>query len=422
MKILRSCFSTRRKDLRSKRPCGTPTFENSWKRSRRRHSSPPKQSKPLFDESKSVEVETIADRLGVRLTQTELTLLRQKLDRDGDGLVSQAELSYAGRKALSERSARELCRSTIEMPVDACDRLGSRAITFLDYAGTALFAIVGTQIAGDCGMNIIGCSLVGCVAAMGGGTLNNLIHGGSSLLLGRPGVFWARNHKYFAVSLVASVVTFFAWPAYCRSSAEHYLDNVIGRENLEKCGSIGKDAFIAVCERDTKFLQFVRVAFPELNPEEMDAAQYFHCIDTHQTGKIELEELDVLIHKHFDNSLETYALDTAALAAFSVAAVHGAIGMGLHPMVAASSGVTICFGGLFRDVFCARDLAIAGQSYALATGSASTVYVLLRELALRGFNLPLIARIVLSTGTCIGLRAWEYVRGEPLLAPMHGRD
>jgi len=80
-----------------------------------------------------------------------------------------------------------------------------------------------------------------------------------------------------------------------------------------------------------------------------------------------------------------YAIEFAALAILSVVGVHGAIGMGHHPLVAASSGVTMPLGGILRDVFCGRDLVVASQSYAFATGARSTVYVLTRELALRGY-------------------------------------
>ena len=72
-----------------------------------------------------------------------------------------------------------------------------------------------------------------------------------------------------------------------------------------------------------------------------------------------------------------------------------------------------------RDVLCGRDLAIGGQSYAFATGIGSAVYVFLRELRLRGLPAPLLLRIVCAFATTMGLRAWEYVRGEPLLRPMH---
>ena len=113
-------------------------------------------------------------------------------------------------------------------------------------------------------------------------------------------------------------------------------------------------------------------------------------------------------------------MDTLALAAISIVAANGATARGLHPLVACTSGVTICFGGLLRDVFCGRNLAIGGQSYAMATGAGATVYVALRELALRGLPLPLAVRLVLSGGCTCALRYWEWVTPHPLLEPMHG--
>jgi uncharacterized membrane protein YeiH len=95
--------------------------------------------------------------------------------------------------------------------------------------------------------------------------------------------------------------------------------------------------------------------------------------------------------------------------------------MGLHPLVAAVSGVTSSLGGVMRDIICGRDIAAASQSYAFATGCGSAVYVLTRELALRGIPLLAITRIALSMGTTISLRYWECVRGESLLSPMHAK-
>ena len=115
--------------------------------------------------------------------------------------------------------------------------------------------------------------------------------------------------------------------------------------------------------------------------------------------------------------LQRYWLE--ALAAISVAGVHGAIAMGLSPLVSAVSGITTSLGGVMRDIICARDIAAASQSYAFATGCGSAVYVMTRELALRGMPLLAITRIALSFGTTISLRYWEFVKGEPLLSPMH---
>lgn len=80
-----------------------------------------------------------------------------------------------------------------------------------------------------------------------------------------------------------------------------------------------------------------------------------------------MHELVDLVQKRFDQSLVVYAIDTLSLAAISIVAANGAVARGLHPVVAATSGVTICFGGLLRDVLCGRNLAIGSQSYALAT-------------------------------------------------------
>ena len=101
------------------------------------------------------------------------------------------------------------------------------------------------------------CTLVGCVAGLGGRSINNILYGTSSLItkMKMPGVFWARNHMYLAVAIVSSLVTFFAWPVYCEKMSLYYLEKVIGKDKLEKDGSVGKEAFLAACERDQDFLQ-----------------------------------------------------------------------------------------------------------------------------------------------------------------------
>ena len=135
-----------------------------------------------------------------------------------------------------------------------------------------------------------------------------------------------------------------------------------------------------------------------------------------------MSELRRLVQRRFHSGWETYWLDTLGLSSLSIAAVMMAVKTGLHPIVAATSGVTVCCGGIFRDLLCGRDLAIGGQSYAFATGASSTMYIFLRELSIRRIIiLPLIVRTFMSVGTCMTLRGIEFFTGTPLLRPMHGR-
>ncbi|KAL7536967.1 hypothetical protein ACHAXR_008857, partial [Thalassiosira sp. AJA248-18] len=354
-------------------------------------------------------------------------LLKKKLgELNKDGRVTCNSFAVASQSALEDRTMKEICLQVIEQPANAASSLGTGIVRLMDYVALALFSVVGTQVAGDAGFNLIGCTLVGCVAGLGGRTINNVLYGNSSPLLKQlPGVFWARNPLYLAVAIGSSLVTFFVWPIYCEKMSMYYLETVIGKEKLEEDGSVGKDAFVIACERDGDFLNTIRIGMlPKMKMnalQEMTASNIFHYIDLDDSGTIDAQELNLLVEERVRNSWEMYAIDTAALASISVAGVHGAIRMGLHPLVAATSGVTMSLGGILRDVFCGRDLAAASQSYAFATGAGSSVYVLTRELALRGY--PIIApfRILLSICTTVSLRYWEYVRGEPLLAPMHGR-
>ena len=414
--MLRKAFSYRK--LRSGASFLQTKSSKLYARQQKRDNHVEEQLFEIESRHQIVDIELITKRLGVRLTETEFSVLREMVDVDKDGLVSRMELTSAGRQALDDQSAREVCLSVVELPTTRMDRVGSWAVSVCDYGGTALYAIVGSQIAGSAGMNMIGCTLVGCAAAMGGGTLNSMMYGATSTLHGRPGVFWVRDTSYLGLCVAASLLTFFAWPQYCHYQADHYLMDVVGEENLEEDGTIGRKAFVDSCERDPDFLHVVEAALGK-HSNDKDAEEVFQLLDVESSGTVNRRNLRMLVEKYVDNSWLMYAVDTLALSAFAVAAVNGAIAAGVHPAVAATSGVTVCFGGIFRDVFCGRNLAIGGQSYAFATGAGSTVYVLLRELAIRGIQTSLFSRVILSAGTTAGLRAWEYRRGEPLLKPMH---
>ena len=371
----------------------------------------------------TIDVGEFAKSLGVRLTTCEKELLKKKLDTNKDGFVTQSDLTAAGQRALEHRTARELCLQVIEEPTTPIASIGKRLIRVMDTVAVALFSVVGTQVAGDAGFNIVGCTLVGCIAGLGGRTINNLLYGNSAPLLRQlPGVFWTRQPHFLAVAIGSSLAMFFAWPQYCDYASTHCLEEVIRKDKLEEDGSVGEAAFVDACENE-QFLKTIQIAllpkFQGKDLNELTPTMLFRQIDLDNSGTIDAHELKMMVQERVRNSWEMYSIDTLALASISVAGVHGAIGMGVHPLVAAVSGVTMSLGGVMRDVICGRDILAVTQSYALATGCGSAVYVLTRELALRGFPLLAITRIALSMGTTISLRYWEFVRGEPLLSPMH---
>lgn len=78
-----------------------------------------------------------------------------------------------------------------------------KALVALDYTGTVAFAASGTLVAGQAGMDVLGCAFVGTVTALGGGTIRDL-------LLGRAPVFWFKETGYLAACLATALATFFA--------------------------------------------------------------------------------------------------------------------------------------------------------------------------------------------------------------------
>ncbi|MDD3604534.1 MAG: TRIC cation channel family protein, partial [Kiritimatiellae bacterium] len=67
----------------------------------------------------------------------------------------------------------------------------------LDVIGTAVFAVTGALAAGRKRMDVFGVVVLGCVTALGGGTMRDLI-------LGIRPVFWITETPYLAVAVLAS--------------------------------------------------------------------------------------------------------------------------------------------------------------------------------------------------------------------------
>ena len=119
----------------------------------------------------------------------------------------------------------------------------------------------------------------------------------------------------------------------------------------------------------------------------------------------------------------TFAPTRSGMFSFSIAGAQTGIVRGLHPVVCATLGVTICFGGIARDLLCRRDVALGAENFAAATGFGAAVYVSLRQLMLRGLPLPLWTRTVITGTAVVGLRYWAWLqRPEPLLGRMQYRD
>eukprot|EP01064_Diplonema_japonicum_P005868 TRINITY_DN13874_c4_g1_i1.p1 TRINITY_DN13874_c4_g1~~TRINITY_DN13874_c4_g1_i1.p1 ORF type:complete len:275 (+),score=21.54 TRINITY_DN13874_c4_g1_i1:73-897(+) len=77
-------------------------------------------------------------------------------------------------------------------------------IRTLDYMGTGLFACTGCVNAGLLGMDVFGCTVVGAVTALGGGTVRDI-------LLGNTPVGWVQEPEYLRIAVVAAFGTFVVW-------------------------------------------------------------------------------------------------------------------------------------------------------------------------------------------------------------------
>ena len=74
-------------------------------------------------------------------------------------------------------------------------------IHILDLVGTGVFAITGALAAGRKRMDVFGVVVLGCVTALGGGTLRDLI-------LGIRPVFWISGTHYLVVAAIAAMGTY----------------------------------------------------------------------------------------------------------------------------------------------------------------------------------------------------------------------
>ena len=74
-------------------------------------------------------------------------------------------------------------------------------IYIFDLLGTATFAITGALAAGRKQMDVFGVVVLGCVTAVGGGTLRDVI-------LGNYPIFWITDYMYLLIATLAAVGAF----------------------------------------------------------------------------------------------------------------------------------------------------------------------------------------------------------------------
>ena len=105
--------------------------------------------------------------------------------------------------------ASKLMRDTIgalpDAPVLTLSTTVPGALKFMNMFGTAMYAHAGTITAGSRGMDLMGCLLVGCVTAVGGGTVRQILFGDAP-------AFWVTTPEYLALAVIASIATFYLWP------------------------------------------------------------------------------------------------------------------------------------------------------------------------------------------------------------------
>ena len=124
-------------------------------------------------------------------------------------------MSSRSAAALAERRRTvRLGRPMVKLPVlGAIPSLPSEeaVVDGVLYAGTLMSAISGVISAGTKQMDMLGCVIVGCITAMAGGTLRDVV-------LNRP-PFWITYPSHLHAAVWGSLATFVLWPLIINHSA-----------------------------------------------------------------------------------------------------------------------------------------------------------------------------------------------------------
>ena len=117
-----------------------------------------------------------ASKLGVKITREEAEFLQRRvLENRGRRIDGSTKITfYRYHRYIRDRNLLELEKEgileAIEQP-EGASKLTRKLIPIIGIIGTISWAITGTQLAGECGMNFFGCAFVGGVSSLGGGDL-----------------------------------------------------------------------------------------------------------------------------------------------------------------------------------------------------------------------------------------------------------
>lgn len=312
--------------------------------------------------------------LGIRLSKAERLAVLNDI-KQCDGV---AMTESAWLKLVSKRSIAKAEKITMgEYVLKSHDgALGQDLLRKTTFLGISFFALTGAHLAGDHGMHVVGSTVVGVVTALGGGTINALLVGGV--------VAWVRTPSMLFATVTSSLVGFYVWP---------------------------------VCE------QF----FEEKNPNSVN----FKISPAPAPTPTPIPRI-------CSPDAFRYGLETIALSALAVTAGQTGIVNNLHPLISASLGITIAFGGVLRDLLIGRAVSLGDvrdgcQSYGIASLCGAGAYVAMRELHVWQcqFNIhrliqggfPIGARIAIGFGTVGAVRALAWNgRLDGLLGGMGGTN
>lgn len=367
---------------------------------------------------KDFDVAARAEALGVAMTETEIRNLKKFARPTGATRLARGDYlaAYVGSSAGGDERA-----FLAEFIVRSDERSsGQRLLVALDLLGAGLFAVVGAQCAGVAGMNVVGATLVGCVSGLGGLTLNNLLTGSTA-----GGVFWMRDPRFLVVAVAASVATFYAWPEFEARSAERSFDRLlVAAGAAARRTSVSRDEFAAALADDPALDASIFAAVaPSLEPGVRDACAalpslrphlVFEFLNVDGTHWLHEAELRVVARLQATNSPLLFGLESCALGAVAVIGAQAGITAAVSPLACVALGLSSCSGGVARDLLCNRDIAVGSQSYALATSLGASVYVGLRALVVRGWAIPLVARVGLAFAATLAQRGVVFVWAPPL--------